>query len=95
MSEYEHTPGPWEVEASHRTPRDSVMAANNQQIAVIGQSSIKKGSHKANAQLIAAAPELLAAIELLVAHFAYPRENENLVVMQNARKAIAKAKKQV
>lgn len=57
-----HTPGPWE-----RTPGDSVIdiAADGKHIAIVGSSPYWKrftATDEADARLIAAAPDMLAAL---------------------------------
>ena len=60
-----HTPGPWRVE--HSTAKGylymSYLYSDEHHIISVGGSSISKGENKANARLIAAAPDLLAACE--------------------------------
>ena len=67
MGEHKHTPGPWEVSKAGR----SVLAGGvkiNQSIgpfaASVGVQNRIDAELRANAKLIAAAPELLAACEL-------------------------------
>ena len=77
----QHTPGPWETKgtAGHETH---------------GQSAVYGD---ANARLIAAAPELLAALKLAAsaldasAALRRPGWEEELVIVREARAAIAKA----
>lgn len=57
MSEHKHTPGPWKYVKSI-----GVYAGDKWEIVSFGSCSTEEGH--ANAQLIAAAPELLAALEL-------------------------------
>lgn len=56
----EHTPGPWAVEPGTRILRSNIMH-EGQRVAIIGESTIIDGDPKANARLIAAAPDLLEA----------------------------------
>lgn len=60
MTKHKHTPGPWDVE--HDT---EIIAAEGQRIAEADTRSINfvNGEATANAHLIAAAPDLLAALE--------------------------------
>lgn len=63
-----HTPGPWEVrkypEMPNRCVIGSVLGSGGQGIAhTVG---LGKGTDEANAQLMAAAPELLEALEACV-----------------------------
>lgn len=106
MSEQTHTPGPWEIvqdapenpkarfQIGHRVSPTSatyVCTIRTEKILTLD------GNHAANARLIAAAPELLAALEEMldvldrnnVPAPAYLRKSE-----AQARAAIAKAKGQ-
>ena len=57
----EHTPGPWEVNGNHRL---DICAGNAGVVATVLAPTTVNG--KANARLIAAAPDLLAALEVFV-----------------------------
>lgn len=57
----QHTPKPWRVEWDHSWQREVIVADDGQWIATIGESAIYTGDSKANARLIAAAPDLLEA----------------------------------
>lgn len=62
----QHTPGPWRVSVGDET---QVFAAANQNITSAncgGLSGIRVAEAEANARLIAAAPELLAALLVLI-----------------------------
>lgn len=65
MGKAQHTPGPWIIRDALHTPRREIVS-DDQRIAVIGESSITEGSPRANACLIAAAPDLLAAMRALL-----------------------------
>ena len=82
----EHTPGPWEPmwDFSAVTHRQEVVASLN--------SLVKNGEYEANARLIAAAPELLAALEALnkQVEIGCPEVARN--ERKQARAAIAKAR---
>jgi len=88
-----HTPGPWKVIAP--TPRelwDARIFAGTRYIGMIGNSDNHDGCDEGNARLIAAAPDLLEALE----HFAKfacetPHVNEPDCYNCRARAAIAKA----
>lgn len=91
-----HTPGPWTVEAEHLgTNRDFVIEAPEFGIiADIGGGP--EVNRRANANLIAAAPELLDACELMLAVYAplfFPAEPKDAfsIAVLKARAAIAKA----
>lgn len=61
---FKHTPGDWEVTKGKRTPRKSIMCGD-QQIAVVGESSIKEGDPVANAYVLSAASDYHRAVELV------------------------------
>lgn len=82
-----HTPGPW-VESG-----EFILGADHTTIC----QARDEDAWEANAQLIAAAPELLAALEGLMEHFIGDRSSRNVVgaaglACDVARAAIAKAK---
>lgn len=102
-----HTPGEWKVDVSfphiiHAGFRDNgsfierVMVCNVVRTPGSPEWGISKDNQLANARLIAAAPELLAALESLYETIrnyeidmdTYPHHN----MMEEARAAIAKAK---
>ncbi len=104
MTKNEHTPGPWAVDpvvpALVRGPEDDPRAvANTLPTRRVTQPTL---TALANAQLIAAAPELLAALEALEADVRYLVEDGTLSEgalehpsMVAARAAIAKARGEV
>lgn len=75
-----HTPGPWHVRG-HNGQWGAVYA---------GTECINGGFSLADARLIAAAPDLLVALQELV-HHPYDSEGRNLAALDRARAAIAKA----
>lgn len=83
-----HTPGPWVVDPK-RSLR--VIAVGDETVASCGASDLIRGSWEANAALIAAAPELLEALEdyVKVHEFLGHADRPHY---QAAIKAIAKAK---
>lgn len=87
-----HTPGPWIFEASTQTIRS---VPTNYWLATM-DSWDAAVNHKANAHLIAAAPELLAALEALKewgCTYTGPRDaNSPHALLVAAHAAIAKAK---
>jgi hypothetical protein len=98
----QHTPGPWQVDPDPRHLIGGVVFAANATttIAKVSSSDNTNGTRLANARLIAAAPELLAALEQLgraIAPFvAVPIGSRNPVVCEAidaARAAIARAKR--
>lgn len=89
---HNHTPGPWEAQGRNvlaKRPFGYVCWCDKQ-----------KGQHEANATLIAAAPDLLAALEALLANLddadATKDENGNdFADILQCRAAIAKATKEL
>ena len=66
MSKFKHTPGPWKVDPNY--PHDiqtesGVIEIATTSIALSGGLPAKYEDRKANARLIAAAPELLEALQ--------------------------------
>ena len=93
MSETKHTPGPWEVDLSGtviaRVMKGGFMVAKIRKLAHAWHEQV------ANAHLIAAAPELLEALQAIIADveqdesdFGYAADAPLIVA---ARAAIAKA----
>ncbi len=60
----QHTPGPWEINKRAFSPGIDIIKYGECMIATIGDAGYASCS-EANARLIAAAPELLAALENL------------------------------
>ncbi|MFM5431434.1 hypothetical protein ACET9P_11135 [Aeromonas veronii] len=97
-----HTPGPWE--RSKKTDGNWWhIGAGNQAVAAVHAASKKRNEpyasmFEANANLIAAAPELLAALEEAVETIEWmngcssPARNEVEEAIREGRAAIAKAK---
>jgi hypothetical protein len=89
MNQSKHTPGPWNVDgdATVYGPRFSI-ANDKEQIGIFEVADCKgyKQEREANARLIAAAPDLLLALERLVHPMA---DDEDL---DYARGIISKAK---
>ena len=85
-----HTPGPWEVHTAAvnfaTTPRESEIRGGNHVVVRLGV--MHHETAQANARLIAAAPDLLAALQL-IANFS--NEDVSDMVRDIARAAIAKA----
>ena len=95
MSNY--TPGPWRDDSTHvRTAINSIATANNKRkhIAMINitknpEYEITIEEHEANARLIAAAPDLLEALESIVGG---STQRVSAELHTRAQAAIAKAK---
>lgn len=88
MEKAKHTPGPWNI---YFNSQDDLvirkMFADGQESHVVARCH----SGYANARLIAAAPELLEALETLAEHFEYYMGDNECRPLENARAAIAKA----
>lgn len=97
MSTMQHTPGPWQLgyfrmDGYNYTKIDAVVDGHKKYIA-----SVDITNDRANAHLIAAAPELLEALEGLLTDITEYQQINNLGGENNhwqviARTAIAKAK---
>lgn len=97
MSNAQHTPGPWETLtfSNHELQTDFAMVKIGGRVHMVGYSD----EDKANARLIAAAPELLDALKLLLEHAEgliaeeYPKSmhKEQMAQFDSYRAAIAKA----
>jgi hypothetical protein len=85
-----HTPGPWHrnIRANGKYP--VVFAGRNQHVAKVEQQSTGAET-EANIDLIAAAPDLLAALQDLTAYFGPDTDNGLDELLTNARAAIARA----
>jgi len=87
-----HTPGPWyrNIPADGKYP--TVFAGRNQHVAVASQQK-DSAETEANISLIAAAPELLDALALLLPYAARAIQGttEGQPLLDAARAAIAKA----
>ena len=93
-----HTPGPWTVEEYGDEDAPALVIHKNTETRVCFMAT--PGSHgdpakiEADAHLIAAAPELLAALKQLVADYQDvpdPTDEDGQAVFDTARAAIAKA----
>ena len=83
----QHTPGPW-YPTAHSSGRYSVVCAHAYDIATIDDRGNGAGVNAANARLIAAAPDLLAALRGLLPMW---ESGINEPWVTAAREAIAKA----
>ena len=90
MSVPKHTPGPWRVERQNGSSTTSewiIAGAKPGYLAEVGDCG--SGCAKANARLIAAAPELLEALEMAMRR---GRIDDSEEAMNQVAAAIAKAK---
>jgi hypothetical protein len=102
MSERKHTPGPWAVDYSDDGPLiytgELLIASVSGSTEHIEVQGLDEQTTEANASLIAAAPDLLAALEQLLDHGErrnlYYERGEDAEVVGQARAAIAKARGQ-
>lgn len=89
-----HTPGPWFVNGPWLIQADTPHELPRYVAEIKKPHGVSTNEREANARLIAAAPELLAALEGILYHFV--PEQGNLKVEQemikSAHAAIAKAK---
>jgi len=93
-----HTPGPWTVES------DGSSITMGGQVVITGPSpdGSTRDEEKANARLIAAAPELLANLENIISAIEYGITTEIMIECANrensyiaqAKKAILRAKRE-
>lgn len=100
--EHKHTPGPWEVRFDHPDVPEKIAFirpashpheySGNEISSVYGCGPEAPGNEtaKANASLIAAAPDLLAALRKAVDQALWPNESVSNALAE-ARAAIAKA----
>jgi len=91
-----HTKGPWQV-VEHVSGMIGVNDANGKSLCAVGCNKTDGRDDKANAALIASAPDLLQALEAILATWEGPRERAGLRFakdMFDARAAIAKARGQ-
>ena len=94
-----HTPGPWEVTEDGEADFSGIATQSNWLMRIQQNGELSVQEEEANANLIAAAPELLAALEALEPHMdaivcyasTLPEFKPNLLVV-NAQAAIRKAK---
>ncbi len=94
MSNSKHTPGPWVTEEIAHTP--STLKPNCFLVRLRSDSSedTNKESVQANAHLIAAAPEMLEALENILAAINSANEHERLASLRTdlLQNVIAKAR---
>lgn len=96
MSKY--TPGPWRIKTEKRTGENHIISDVGTHIAIVSQQEKDSldGSNEANANLLAAAPDLLAALielEENAANAAAFMPHVLLIhAVEQARMAIAKSK---
>jgi hypothetical protein len=85
-----HTPGPWHRNISADGKYPTVFAGRNQHVAVASQQK-DSAETEANISLIAAAPDLLDALQDLLDVVGVRIDDPRIVQFDRARAAIAKA----
>ena len=101
--ETKHTPGPWDATINAESKRISVAESHAMPGCLIADINYRQdGTHYANALLIAAAPELLEALEYIVGAHEHPWATERgsrrgvldhvPPALERAKAAIAKAR---
>ena len=64
MKDTQHTPGPWHLsECAHQTTDTGICSGSGLHITDVNGYGMRDDQNQANARLIAAAPDLLAALE--------------------------------
>ena len=97
MGEAKFTPGPWSVDAGFETSRpgdfDEYWQVHDGKDAIACSAYCYAGNRKANAHLIAAAPELYEVLDDIAtaAHNGF-NIHQNSVLIAEARAALAKAR---
>lgn len=90
-----HTHGPWSIEHDSEWPMvmagGKIVANVNPESFYAGVADLIEMPAEANARLIAAAPELLEALDAMERHFIRYNDTHNSLVLERARAAIAKA----
>lgn len=88
-----HTPGPWREVSLGEFGRVNVIDAKGKAIAFTGTSLKSRTENEANARLVAAVPNLLAACKAAQQHYrdTYGIDAQDYELYQIASDAIAKA----
>ncbi len=87
MISNKHTPGPWKLSANQFV-KGSIYGSDSYLIASV---SIGQSEYEANAKLIAAAPELLAACEMALPYLELPSNEITRADFEQIKAAIKKA----
>ncbi|MCE2892014.1 MAG: hypothetical protein LW848_12960 [Hyphomonadaceae bacterium] len=87
----QHTPGPWSRNIKPATKYPTLFAGRNTHICTVSVSGLPPETVEANLLLIRAAPDLLAALESLVAKNYGQPQGVTVPALDIARAAIAKA----
>jgi hypothetical protein len=91
-----HTPGPWTSRPAHSFSY-YIDAPSKRELYFLGASTaLPSAEHKANAMLISAAPDLLAACEHVISNYGHNAQDdcgcEDCEYLRPVTQAIAKAK---
>jgi hypothetical protein len=86
-----HTPGPWHRNIKPATRYPTIFAGRNTHVAQVVSQGIGASEVEANCNLIAAAPDLLAALNAMLTHMGMDEDEWNKPTFDQARAAIAKA----
>lgn len=96
MSNDKHTPGPWIVSGRHNRWGDNLVVPAGSDVSADGYLACVRvtgdGHGPADARLIAAAPELLAALEEILEFYLASCPGVSGQPIDDARAAIARAK---
>jgi hypothetical protein len=90
-----HTPGPWELREPNCPDgphKYGIQQINDGWTVADINSDIEQGEEEANARLIAAAPEMLEALEGLLSEMRDGQDSPSLGAMQKVYAAVCKAK---
>ena len=90
MTDTKHTPGPWRLGIRQPTSDKFIYGQNGEEIADCDMINNFPENNLANARLIAAAPDLLNAVEHLLLIAMETASEDNIVIIA-AEHAIAKA----
>lgn len=92
MGQSEHTPGPWRIRENPRNDQETCDLSICGDIFILADLTGPQYAHQiANARLIAAAPELLEALEGML-RLAETAGASDRIICYEARQAIAKAR---
>lgn len=87
----QHTPGPWSRNIKPATKYPTLFAGRNTHVCIVSVSGLPPETVEANLLLIRAAPDMLAALESLVAGNYGQPQGVTVPALDIARAAIARA----
>lgn len=91
MSDFQHTTGPWFLDPSDETVVVIDRRPLKQKFSVLGHSEVADAEDYANARLIAAAPDLLESLGILLANLESELECDGHDPADDARIKMARA----